>query len=53
MGVISENSSCSQALDGADADDVSEAGGAQQGSVSHATKESGIGELSAFVGMLD
>lgn len=53
MNRCSENATSRKALDGADADDVTKAGGAQQGCVTHAAKEGCVGQLSANVGVLD
>ena len=49
----SENAAGCQPLNGADADDVAEAGGAEHGSVAHATEERCVGEFGALVGVLD
>lgn len=49
----SENAAGGQTLNGADADDVAQAGGAEQGSVTHATEERSVREFGALVRVLD
>lgn len=49
----SENATGSESLDRTDSNDVTQAGGAEESGVTHATEESGVGKLGAFTGVLD
>ena len=49
----SENDAGSETLDGADADDMTQAGGGQQRGMAQSAEEGWIRELCTFVGVLD
>ena len=53
MSESSEDAACCQALDSANAKDVTKAGGTEQGCVTHATEEGCVWQLRTFVGVFD